>query len=1009
VNIQQDTLFRRILICLVGGLFVVFIPTLGSASSLSKTWQAAIQAHLAKNYSKSIRLLKQYLKEVNNSEKRASARFFLAENYCYSGQSEKALPIYHSLAVSGPVSPLKVSARFREAELAYSQRNYRQAAGILKRLAHDSQADFLFPQIPLAQVKTNLKLQRLNEAQKVFSKLLETFPRALLDPEVKFLYGIMKEYQGNYIDALKIYKELEENALAELFTGSILEAQGRFLPAIEAYNQVMNIATIPSHRQMAEYFKIRTFYKCGDFLSAENLSRKFLSRYPKSAFRAKVALLQLLILFSQAHFAEVLETYSELRADLAVLSPEDDSLVRFTLAEALLNLERYPKAIVLYTEALPKAGKNRAEILLKLAYAQMATLDWEQSYKRINEYFRITENPEPLAYLIATKVNLETGREQGAFRSVRILAGSGDPLLQLALYLLAAYYQDKGEAQKLVSQWALLEKLLNGRMPEPEYHEVAAWARLLVGEAYYRQDNFLLARRYYQQALALYPHGQVEIQVYAGLAWCSFKLQDFNDVQTKSERLLALKQVPEDLATEIFLIQAHAYFNLQQYDKAIQTYQNWLNAVGKNSAVPTVCFQIGWAHYLNQSYLDAIESWQALARQFPKAPEAQKALFWVADTYFQAGENQQARSVYEELYAKYPESPERKAYALRIAQTYYNEQKDSEAIRRFTTILATYPRSEEAQEAKRGIEAASYRIADQLNTIPAFQEFINKFPESNLAEDIQYRIGEAYFLKGRYAESLEEFLQFVMVYTKSPRTPNAQYYIAVCQEQLGNTLEAVLQAEAFINNYPQHELAPEMMFRLASDEFQLERFTEAAKHFVACAENYSLKEYQPRAWYNAAVTYEKIKQPDQALIYYGKLVKLFPQDVNAGVSLSRMVMLNAHQQDQQGIDAALALMEKQNDKTLLQKTWLGLSAIYKEQGKTVEQIKVLKKIMKNGLSKSEEYSLALVELAAIYEGQRAWQDAINVYQRLVKATTQVKWQQAAKKRIELLQRILKNK
>ncbi|MCK5218093.1 tetratricopeptide repeat protein [bacterium] len=1011
VNSQSDAthVFGHILIYLVAGIFAVFIPTWVFAGSLSEIWQAAIQAHLVKNYSQSIRLLEKYLQQVEDPAKSTSARFFLAENYRYNGQSSEALPIYQTLAVSGPAGPLKISARFREAELTYTQGDYRRAARILNRLANDSQADFLFPQIPLAQVKANLKLKRLSQARRVFAKLLQTFPRSLLDPEIKFLYGIMKEYQGNNIDALKIYEELGDNPLAWLFSGAILESQGRYLPAIEAYNQVIANAKIKSYGQMAKYFKIRAFYKSGDFLAAESLSRKFLSQYPKSDFRARTALLQLLILFAQARYEEMLDTYTGLAAVLDSLYGEDGSLVDFILAEAVFNIGSYQEAIEFYEEALPLTRPNRAEILLRLAYVQKEVRNWEQSYKRINEYFRATKNPDPLGYLIATQANLATGREQGAFQAVRALAKSQAPLAHMGLYFLAAYYQDKGKPQKLVSHWALLEKDLDKCTLKPEYREVASWARTLVAEAYYQERNFLLARKYYQLALELYPHGRIEMHSYSGLAWCSFKLQDYNDVQVISERLLALKQVPEDLATEISLIQAHASFNLQQYDKAIHTYQNWLKAVGNNPAVPTVYFQIGWAHYLSKDYLDAVETWKDLARQFPHAPETRQALFWVADTYFQAGENSRARLVYEEISAKYPDSPEQKAYALRIAQTYYNEQQDAEAIRRFTAILEKYPKTEEAQEAKSGIEAASYRIADQLNTIPVFREFIEKFPGSNLAEDIQYRIGEAYFTKEKYTESLEEFLQFVLVYTKSPRTPNAQYYISVCQEQVGNILEAVLQAEAFINNYPQHELAAEIMFRLASGEFQLERYAAAAGHFAACAENYSLQEYQPRAWYNAAVTYEKIQLPDQALIYYGKLVATFPQDANAGMSLSRLVMLNAARQNQEGIAAALKLMQKQQDKALLQKTWLGLAVIYKEQGKAVEQEQILKKVMAKGLPKSEEYSLALVELAAIYEQQKAWQDAMRVYQRLAKTTTQVKWRQAAKKRIKLLRRILKSK
>jgi tetratricopeptide (TPR) repeat protein len=200
-----------------------------------------------------------------------------------------------------------------------------------------------------------------------------------------------------------------------------------------------------------------------------------------------------------------------------------------------------------------------------------------------------------------------------------------------------------------------------------------------------------------------------------------------------------------------------------------------------------------------------------------------------------------------------------------------------------------------------------------------------------------------------------------------------------------------------------------MFFRQASNEFQLARYSEAAAHFNACAENYPLKEYQPRAWYNAGVAYEKLQMPEEALDNYGKLVAAYPQDVNTGVSLSRMALLHAGQQNFEGVAAALGFLEKNSNQELLQTTRLGLATIYQEQGETSRQTAALKKIMEQGLPKSEEYSLALVELASIYEKEKNWPGAIKAYEVLAKKAIQTKWREAAKKRVKLLRRILKSK
>ena len=226
---------------------------------------------------------------------------------------------------------------------------------------------------------------------------------------------------------------------------------------------------------------------------------------------------------------------------------------------------------------------------------------------------------------------------------------------------------------------------------------------------------------------------------------------------------------------------------------------------------------------------------------------------------------------------------------------------------------------------------------------------------------------------------------------------------------MGNSLNAAQQAEAFLKNYPQHELAPEMMFRLASTEFQLERYVPAAEHFVACAEQYALKEYQPRAWYNAAVTYDKLQVPSKAVEYYTKLIQAYPQDPNTANSLARLALMHASERNAAGVEGVLQKMEARPDPDLLLKTYLSLAALYQEQGENAQREAILKRLMDRGNPKAEEYSLALVELASVYEQEKAWAPAVAVYQRLLKVTTQPKWRDAAKKRVKLLQRILQSR
>ncbi len=969
-------------------------------------WQAAVQAMAAKDYAASAGFLEAYLQSPLEPQAQDKARFFLAETRRLAGAGGRALALYRELGRQAQPDAVRLSARYREAEAVYNRGEFQQAAGVLGELVRDPKADFLSPQVAVLLVKANLKLGRVPEALDLFQQVVKRFPRALLDPDLHFLFGLMKEYQGQPLDALKIYAELPDDPLAQLFSGAILETQGRYLAAIEAYNRTLAAGRLPAEQELAAYLKARAFYKSGDFLSAGLACRAFFTRFTRGPLRPQAELLNLLILFSQGKFAEARSAYARVAEHAAGLPEPDQALARFLLADISLNLGQTDQALRTFADLLPQAGALRPEVLLKLAYCQGTAGRWEEAFSRLQEYARLARPPAPLSQLLILRAALETRREAEAFRALQSLTATQDPLAELGLYLMAAYFLDQGQPEKLAAQWALLEKTLSQRTPAVRYREAAAWARLLAAEAQYQLGDYVLASEYYTRALQLYPRDKVLAYALAGLTWCAFQAQDYAETLKRSERFARLPSPPPSLPAEILLLRAHAFFNLQDYPEAIAAYREWLNVAGGAPQAPAVRFQIGWARYLHKDYLDAVETWNDLARRYPGTPEADEALFWVADTYFQAGENPRAREVYERLLAAEPPDDRRRAYELRIAQTFYNQEQDDEAIRRFTALMENDPNSAEAAEAGKGIEAASYRIADRLNAIPAFREFVAKFPGSTLAEDIQYRIGEAFFQKERYADSLESFAEFILTYTKSPRTPNAQYYVAVCQEALGQTAEAAQQAQAFIQNYPQHELAPEMTFRLASWEFELGRFADAAGHFAACGEQYPLPEYQPRAWFNAAVAYEKLQLPEPAVRYYERLVTAYPDDPNAAASLARLALLQAQLKNPQASEQALARLRARGMRELLQKTRLALAAWYAEQGDSPQRERLLLAVKEEGLPKSEAYSLALVELAAVYEERKDWRQALGVYRRLAKVATEAKWRDASRKRIRLLQRIL---
>lgn len=995
------TICKKIKLIIALGLLLATNP----AVSLASDWQPAVLAYMNKNYERSL-ALQQASNQAASAEEKLVNRFLLVETYLKQHAYQQAQAELTPLANQGSRRSLQLSATFRLAELAYQQQAYRRSLQFLGSIKNNRDARFLYPSMPVLEIKNLLKLKQIKAAEREFQAMIKRYPRSLKNDKIKLLYAVLKDYQNQLLDALELYAELTDYPMVHLLAGRCQEELGRLVAAIESYQKAIDQAQVTSHRQLAQYLKCQAFYKNRDYLAAQKSSERLLAETSSTPYYEKVKLLQLLIKFKQGRFLETIKLAKASSAWARQLNKHDQSLILLVQADAYLNVDQFEEAEQAYQQALNLTDQFSSEVTIKLAFLQSLKQDWSRCQAFLRTYHSNTRQPKPLAFLLTSIAGYATGQESAAFNALTKLNQNQQGLDEIAFHHMIKYYQQKNDPEKLIRQWTLLKRQLRKQELPSDIREVAAQVRIMVAEAYFKQGKYQLARQYFRQADQLYPYESVKAHTLPGLVWCDYKLKQYSQIAAHDDQIQRLQEINPKVKQEIALLTAHTLFNQKNYQEAVVAYQRWLDQVGDHRDKPEVTFQMGWAYYLSESYLDAIETWKTLTIDYPKHPMSKTALIWIGDTYFQAGENQAARETYQALIEAFPQDEAKSNWKLRMAQTYYNELEDKQAIYLFIEIIDDYPDTEDARQAQKGIEAASYRIADALDTIPAFQSFLSKYPDSYLAEDILYRIGAAYFQNEYYQQCVNALLDYILKFTKSGRLAQANYYILVSQEKLGNLSTARTQAQTFLQNYPEHELAPEVTFRLASIAFQQEDYASAAGWFVTCAEKYELEKYQAKAWYNAAVSYEKVKQPTNAALYYEKLIKHFPDDENVATGLQRLVQLYLLAQQLDEVEQLLETKTVEQQKEVLPKIWFEISNYYREQNNQDEQVAYLKKITASQVVDRQTKSLALIELAAYHEKRKAWKQALTTYQQLIKTATEDKWIQAAQKRVVLLKRII---
>lgn len=165
-------------------------------------------------------------------------------------------------------------------------------------------------------------------------------------------------------------------------------------------------------------------------------------------------------------------------------------------------------------------------------------------------------------------------------------------------------------------------------------------------------------------------------------------------------------------------------------------------------------------YYNNGEYRKANRLFEQILPKYRGKPQAQRIIFFFADSYFQTKSYYLAAYQYENFVKSYPKSERIQEAIFKAAKSYYFQspkfsldQKDTyTATEKLQVFLNLYPNSEYASEAnqmiaelqekleKKNFEIAKqyYTIRDYKAAIKANDNFISSFPGTKFREEALY-------------------------------------------------------------------------------------------------------------------------------------------------------------------------------------------------------------------------------------------------------------------------------
>jgi len=584
---------------------------------------------------------------------------------------------------------------------------------------------------------------------------------------------------NNYEEAKQIILDMLKNNLHDSFTDQALIKFHNYNLKIRDFEEILLVGFEAIRLDSPYYDDYKlilgiTRYEFGNYEMAlsdlEDLISIRADYYKALCYVELNESLKAVELFNETQQSENIEISSNSYFYLARLSVDRDKAITMLLE----FVETYPAHIFLAA----------AQYQLGFNYYQKAEFIDAQKYLSLSIEREIdAASREKAIYLIAEsdfQMDHQIKAYQGFNEYIELYqrgAFADEALFKIGLYL----YNKSNYPEAYMKFDQLIEEF-------PQSSKIGL-CRFYIGEMFFDQNKYFDAEKYFLRSKkGLVDQGLVELR----LAQIKFYLKEYEVVKN------SLQKIPDNerYLFDKKILAGNLYFTLNQYENAVESYDNALKYAPSREAEEKVLNRKAWTLYQMKNYSKAAEIYKSLSSSEGQSVYLLKA----ASSAFSAQDYSAAIELYDEFIAKYPDSEYLLDARIGIANSHYNNKDFIQAALFYRELIIPETDPEMRQNSLNGLRW-SCEQETSLEYISMINDILLEYEEIELRiallkEKIIYHDD-----KGQWQESLAAFAQFEPAVPAESESDYFQIYKARALTRLNRFEEA---DEVFNKIDPQH-------------------------------------------------------------------------------------------------------------------------------------------------------------------------------------------------------------
>ena len=603
--------------------------------------------------------------------------------------------------------------------------------------------------------------------------------------------------------------------------------QGNFDEAIDALNNLAT--TFPESERAAEanILLSEAYLKTSDYNKAIEHIEKIGDKDP----RIKRAYQQVTYFKGTENFNSRKYRRAVQMFDKSLNYPEDEALVakaHFWSGEAYSIGKRYEDAIRSYNAVISQPFETNSVEFLRarygLAYAHYNLKQYDRALEHFEGFVSNRNNRIDQQFYDDALIRLADCYYVN--KSYDLAVANYQKVIDSNSPDRAYAYFQKGVILGLQNNVALARENLDiviNRYPSSTYADNAFYQKAQLD---FEQGNYQVAVLGFSKLISGRPQSPFVPHALLKRGFSYYNLQNYNQSKRDYERIL--DDYPTHTTASSAISALQEVLTLQNRTSEFETYlARYKSANPDNKSLENIEYETAKSLYNNLEYQKAIQSFQNYINNYPGTPNAYEAKYYIAESYYRLRQDEKALELYYQVEADKKTTRVNKA-VQRIAEIEFERNNYSKAINYFEKLANIARNKRQSFNAWSGLMKSHF----YLKNYPSVKEYANLILEKgNVSADATNSatlyIGKAAYAQGDVDMAMDQFMNTLNA-AKDANGAEAQYLVGRIQydqKDYKRSIETLIDLNA---NFGVYEEWIGRSFLLIADNYMaLEEYFQA--------------------------------------------------------------------------------------------------------------------------------------------------------------------------------------